>query len=536
MSRLQTILMAPAMCAAGVTELIAMVEALHPVRFTGSDTDDGSAPAAVGELRVAPREHDAAASYALPGGRSLELPANRGPLPDQPFGIDLEFVDDPRVPFPFRGRTVQASALQTFAPLQLLADEHALARTAHGVAWSVREVGSRRHYRCAFPLPAVAPHQSFHDVFQGPGFLALLALLEFLRHAVDGLNQVNAPLRAAFIIDDPNLHWPRYGHVDYEELGRSAARGRYHVAFAMIPLDTWFTHPRAAELFRRSPDLLSLLVHGNNHAKRELARPYDEAERYALLAQATQRIASFERKALVQVDRVMVPPHGACTVEMLGALARAGFTAACISAGSLRAHNPDQRWTRTLGHAPCELIEGCPVMPRWAFGPRLEQELLRAAYLGQALIARAHHEDLKGGPDMIEQTARFINGLGPVQWARPGKLCRRSYRWRQQRSAVHITPFAPDLEVVLPVDAQSLVVEPPDAMPGSEWRADFGNGEFRRLVPDVPLLLPEGGRSVRLACAAPQSPGELRAVSVGTPAWLVVRRFLTEARDRLRLA
>jgi len=40
---------------------------------------------------------------------------------------------------------------------------------------------------------------------------------------------VEPPLRACFVIDDPNLHWPSYGHLDYRRMAEHARRGGYHV-------------------------------------------------------------------------------------------------------------------------------------------------------------------------------------------------------------------------------------------------------------------------------------------------------------------
>src|SRR5262245_19147313 len=125
------------------------------------------------------------------------------------------------------------------------------------------------------------------------------------------------------------------------------------------------THGGAAEIFRRNSRRLSFCVHGNNHTKRELAQPYSDGERVSLLQQAIRRIETLERKAGVEVSRVMVPPHGACSHEMLEELPQRGFESACISHGSLRAHNRQRPWVRQLGYLPSEMIRNCPVLPRW---------------------------------------------------------------------------------------------------------------------------------------------------------------------------
>ena len=73
---------------------------------------------------------------------------------------------------------------------------------------------------------------------------------------------VSPPVRACFLFDDPNLHRPTYGYVRYHDLVEEADRHDYHVSFAMIPLDGWFTHHATARLFRERSDRLSLLELG----------------------------------------------------------------------------------------------------------------------------------------------------------------------------------------------------------------------------------------------------------------------------------
>ena len=74
--------------------------------------------------------------------------------------------------------------------------------------------------------------------------LPLLPLASFLLRVAEASGLKRAPL-AHILIDDPNLHRLRYGYLDFEELlARSAAEG-WHMAFATIPLDSWFVDRRA---------------------------------------------------------------------------------------------------------------------------------------------------------------------------------------------------------------------------------------------------------------------------------------------------
>ena len=330
--------------------------------------------------------------------------------------LAVRFSDDPGVPFPFRGRSIRTKVCGEPRTLSLNPEEQPLAMCEFGPVWVVSKGRAANHFRSAFSPPVLSADGSLKDVLNGQRFLEMLPLLHWLRGICARTIDCAPSLRACFMFDDPNLHWPRYGFVDYRQLAERAEKENYHVSFATIPLDTWFTHRGTAEIFRNEETRLSLLVHGNNHNKRELAQPYTVSERVCLLRQAVQRIERLERRSGLSVSRVMVPPHGACSEHMLAALPVCGFEAACISHGSLRAHNKTSAWTKTLGYRPFENVRGCPVLPRWGVTGDLKNTILLAAYLNQAIILRGHHQDLKDGPELLDDLAGFVNGLGSVEW------------------------------------------------------------------------------------------------------------------------
>src|SRR5207253_606662 len=129
--------------------------------------------------------------------------------------------------------------------------------------WLLRKslVGDR-HLVAAAPDELEANEVLRHHIRAGR-FLGLLPLVHFLRQISGDAAWVAPPLRASFIIDDPNLHFPSYGYVHYRQLAEHARRYGYHVSVASIPLDFHYVHPVAAGIFRDHPSLLSLTVHGN---------------------------------------------------------------------------------------------------------------------------------------------------------------------------------------------------------------------------------------------------------------------------------
>jgi hypothetical protein len=460
--------------------LLSILENLLPVKFSFSEETD---PKSTDEILFRLSGEPGATSEASVG--SFSLPKD-GPISGEsaPAGIIIQFSDDPEVPFPFRGRSVRTQATWLRSVLSLSLNEKLLASCEFGPVWTLSEDNGVKHFRSAFALPVIPENGSLRDALNERRFIEMIPMVHWLRQICAGDVKEASSLNACFIFDDPNLHWPSYGFADYRELAVRAEKENYHVSFATIPLDTWFTHRETANIFRNNPKRLSLLIHGNDHTKQELAQSYSEPERMFLLRQAIERIERLERRTGLAVSRVMVPPHGACSEEMLQALPICGFEGACISHGSLRAHNESREWTRTLGFRPFERVLGCPVFPRWAISGDFSNTVLLAAFFNQAIILRGHHQDLKGGVEILDESARFINGLGTVHWSNFTEL---------SRLICQPQPF--------PMDTAS---GPP-----------VTNGSIAR------------DRSLAQASIVKVSAGRVPAA--------FVRRLLTEGRDRLRL-
>ena len=399
-------------------ELTPILEALFPVRY--------------GFVPGQPGNDSADCIREVVDGSTLRVHRHATtPAAGETREVAIRFADRVEVPFPFRGRSITARVPSGWGGLCLTEDEIPMATSDRGPVWTVRKEGCANHYRSSLPLPCIGKHENFADVFNGDRFIELLPLIHWTRERCNnGSNIGQLPLRACFVVDDPNLHRLQYGYVDFAEIAARAMKVHYHVAFATIPLDGWFTHQATVDIFRSNNGSLSLAIHGNDHSYCELARGYSTAARNQLLAQSIQRTENLERRSGLHICRVMIPPHGACSEEMLAALPRFGFAGACISHGSLRAFNESKSWIRTLGYLPSELIQGCPVLPRWGISNHTRNTILVAAYLNQPLILRVHHRDLKNGIELLDEQARFINDLGPVLWTGLSALCRLDSQWR----------------------------------------------------------------------------------------------------------
>jgi len=464
--------------------------------------------------------------------RELVLSSTRRASRTQPAG-KVSFADSAEVPFPFRSRSVHAATAGSGATLAPVDGETVLAATADGPVWSVSTDPGRQCFRSALPLPApedaADTKTAFFDFFNASCFVDALPLVHFLRVVCGDADYAPPCLRASFVIDDPNLHRPRYGYVNYRDVILNAQANNYHVAFATVPLDTWYTHRDTAALFKAFPGLVSLMVHGNNHSKGELVARYSEAERRSLLRQSLDRMERLTRHTGLGFARVMVPPHGACDHAMLQSLPLCGFESACISHGSLRGHNPTRDWTTTLGYRPSEVIEHCPVLPRWGLGGSVENTVLLAAYLGQALVVMGHHHDLADGMANLNRVAALINGLGTVTWGDMTTLSRLNYLQKRDGAMASVRAYGSTIRLLPDPTCEHVVVEP----------VASGAPEWRTMAPDVaPLDIdasgPHGSAISRLArrggtCV---DPGVRSAVSL-PPLRHLVRRLLTESRDRL---
>ena len=450
--------------------------------------------------------------------------------------VEVTFSSHSMVPFPFRNRKITTSLVPT-GTLALENNEVALVANRQGPLWAVSEIDGIKHYRSALSLPKLSNNQNFHDIFNGACFLETLVILEFLRNLPSFNPYQNPPLRAGFIIDDPNLHWSSYGYIDYRQLVAHAQKENYHVAFATIPLDNWYTNTDAAALFRAHSQHISLLVHGNDHGKEELAQPYGSDGRKEVLTTATARIGELEQAAKLQVSRVMVPPHGACSADMLALMPECGFEAACISANSVRAYNQDHPWAKTLGFAPAEVINDCPVLPRWGLTGNIKATLLVAAYLGQALILRGHHQDFKGGVEVFDDYAKFINSLGDVSWSNLATLARQSYQWRSQGKACYIKPFARKITFELPEKISEIIIESCKLTDNSacQYRLRLDGNSFT-ITTGERHILPKSDKAKRLLeLDSLPPPLTTNGYRNKTSAKLILRRFLTETRDRCLL-
>jgi hypothetical protein len=377
-------------------------------------------------------------------------------------------------------------------------------------------------------LPELEPGQVLYALLSQRA-IATVAVVHFLRAVCAPVGWRPPLLRAAFVFDDPNLHWRSYGYIDYHRLVEHADAHGYHAAMAMIPLDAWSLHRPTAALFASRRDRLSLVFHGNDHVKHELLRPSDPGRALAMAAQSVRRIACFERRSGVPVDRVMMPPHGLCSRAVALALGGVGFDA-------LFAIHP-QPWSERppsdpplAGWRPAEFVDGCAVAARIPLCSSRASIALRAL-LDHPLVIYGHHEDVSGGLEPLAEAAALVNGLGDVRWTSVGEIALGNYSYRLEGERLAVRPHARRLRVKPTAGARTLRVQAPAGTSGEHglrgW--SIGAGPIHPFDEDVAFA---GDTVVEVSLRGVRDVDPDRVAAPPWRPWPRVRRAATEVRDR----
>lgn len=463
---------------------------------------------------------------------------------ERSFRAQVRFDDGPHVDQRLRGRDLRDDAVSLIRNPPFGAGEALIASVADGPVWLTSEAGGAKiHNVGAFPRE-LREGEPLKALIGAGSFIRLLPVVQFLRD-LGARSWEPRPLRASFIVDDPNLHWRSYGHIRYPELADHAGRNGYHVGIAMVPIDAVFAHRPTLELFRRRPEL-SVLTHGNDHIKWELARRYTFGAAHALAAESLSRMTRFERKYGVEICRVIVPPHddcerprpqgvhpppGACSEQMMEALLRVGFEAVCY-------YGPtgDSTGRSLIGWFPADVHVGggLPGIHRVTLEATVDELILRW-YLDQPLVLFGHQGNLSD-LDLLAEAAARINSLGDVAWCSMTGIARSNFSTRRDGTTLHLRSFSRRLSVDIPAGVQRVAVEfagaqldPPRLVIARTKRVD-GAPPVTAEVGD-PLAV-AGPCTVDITAGIRDTgPDELPPMP--PKLWPLLRRCLTEGRDRL---
>jgi hypothetical protein len=404
-----------------------------------------------------------------------------------------------------------------------------LAQTDDGtVVWCVGN--HLPEHQTAVPFPVVERGDRLRSHLCAGRFMSLLPLVHFVRAVIGDGRWADPGVRAALILDDPNLHRRSYGYLDYRTLAEAARAHSYHAVIGMIPLDGFHADRRVVGIFRDNRRTLSLAVHGNDHLRQELLRA-DRSRGMQLGATALRRSAAFERRFGLPVSRIMLPPHERASSAVLKGLLDVGFEGAS-GAPALDA-------VRSVGQievsdwTPACHVGGLPLFARHPISEPLDDLVFRA-YLGQPLLLYGHHTDLADGLAPLNRVAAAINLLGQVDWLPLSSIARTNHRSRVSGSTLVVRMHSLAADIVVPPGVDRLRIELPPCPGGSDslqlivagaHRADLAFDEA--AVAGIDVDLPPGMR-VDIALRRRTCSPRRRSVRV----WPVARRVLTESRDR----
>jgi hypothetical protein len=370
--------------------------------------------------------------------------------------------------------------------------------------------------------------------------MKVLPMIVFLRRIVDK-GKWDYPARGAcFLLDDPSLYWESYGYVNFRQLAEHARTHDYCVAVATVPLDLWRLNPAVIDVFRQHSQYLSVIPHGNDHLKHELARPMSDGQVIRLLAQALRRLDILEQQGGVEVCRVMEPPHAVLGTRALGPLRQLGYEAVFQSSERLISENSDVRWPAHLGMGPVDLLDsfGCPGIRRIRMTSGWIDNVRLAGVLDQPIVVGGHSTDAVDGMEVLRQFAELLREIGGITKASPGGIARSNYMVRRDGSTLHVRMCSRRIVFPVPSGVEEVWIHRP-------WIAARGDAETLSVVC--------GGKTVAASDSAgvvagpfpvrdgvvleahgrPKDLIDPQTVPAPRPRfWPILRKILMEVRDR----
>jgi hypothetical protein len=513
------------------TRLLAALELAFPVRF------ESRRPGQLGGLdAVLDRGNGVAAREAAAIGTPALMMLGEEPAEAGVAAASFDLADSPLLDRRLRGASLPDRRLLGGLHTEGAGDRPGPTATVlarwgeHPVWWAEGEL------RVALLAPReLGECEALRDRLGEDRALALLPLVEFLRDITAAIAWQPPPPAASYIIDDPNLHWPTYGYIELPTLARHAREHGYHAVLATVPLDTRWAHAGALDAIADSAGAISLAVHGNDHDGGELGRVDTTMAATALAAQALRRVARFERRTGHSIERVMVPPHEACSQATVAALVRCGYEAISMTIpfpwlGVARADwlaRPPQA-DALVGWRPIDRGTGLPTILRHPLVGRSPAEMRLRAYLDQPLVLYGHHDDLAPGLDLLAEAQAEVESIASgTTWKSLAAIARRAYETRREGRTLAVRPLGNQLRVEIPPGVDSLRFESPAGPTSPRLLVDGKGREY-----GAPIPIAEATETVTVD----SGPSPIEPAEVPSPPrrpLAVARRLAGESRDRL---
>ncbi len=448
----------------------------------------------------------------------------------------LELAVSPLIHPALRGAHLNDGRAGRVPGLPVSAGDEILASRNGDPLWVTRLKGDASMDRAAVSPLEPPDGQPLRDQLRQGHFLSLLPLAHFLRGVTVEHAWSYPPVRATFVVDDPNLHWSSYGYLNYPTIVEDARRFGYHVAIGLVPLDGGFVRKEVTELFREAQSCLSVLVHGNDHSRRECGELRSDGLALAVIAQALRRVEAFERRSQVPVSRVMAAPHERCSEEAMRAMLRLGFEGICIDWRYPWRFRPGAE-PMLAGFDQAELLAGgLPLMAR-DYLAASKEDLVFRAFLNQPLLLYGHHKDLCDGLDVLRAGAEEVNRLGDVKWCSLSSIARTNFSTRMEGGCLAVRMSSRRIIIDVPEGVDALRIETPVIHGGVDGSVLSVAGRPHRLAStdqswsSEPLQTSPGKAEIRIDSRRSVDP--VRVPAPPRRVWPLFRRTLGEGRDRL---
>jgi hypothetical protein len=338
---------------------------------------------------------------------------------------------------------------------------------------------------------------------------------------------------ANFIIDDPLLR-ERYGFIDFQRLVREMDEHDYFTTVAFIPWNHRRSDKKAADLFSRRRDRLSICIHGCNHMHNEFGvrdeKSLDRISRLALVRMNAHREAFG-----IDYDDVMVFPQGNFSSLSMKVLKANDYLAAVNSRFRPTGAVEGFKVSSLLDVAVMD-FSSFPLFLR-----RYPKDLVESAFdlfLGKPALIVLHHDVFRDGYGAISAFASGINGLDPdVRWDNMRTVIRDSYLERTAGDgSIHTRIYANRCAIRNELDVpRTFHIEKRETgdVPIEDVRVDGKTVPFVSLEGVLRLTAEIAARSTAAVTIAHRSiderppDGDSTALTIKT----AFRRYLSEFRD-----
>jgi hypothetical protein len=457
----------------------------------------------------------------------------------------FHLLESPALDAALRGYQFDEGEALPITPLPIEEGDQVLAAQGGRPIWLQRRVADVDVTAVAWPLPHFNRGEHICEHFRAGRFIRLLPLLQFFRDLTREAEWDLPPTPACLVVDDPSLYSGTYGHLDFGQLAVAAREQGFHASVAMVPLDAWWVNRQVAKIFRKNALHLSILIHGNNHTRDELAKPASDTENLALLAQALRRWQRVERLPGIEVCRIMECPHGGLSMAMLEPMARLGYEAAFATPAHLLRCNPMTTFPISLGAERTSVgRRTVPLVPRIRAEAGWQTEVRLAAFLRRPVILATHHWDFAEDRHVSEDFAGIINRLPNMRWSSPTAVARAAYQSREDAETLHLQLGSRLVDAPVTNGSRQLLIHRPWLRGATESEVLVVRRQGKELLrissaSDVVGPIPvTKNTALRISSSVAN---RVDCESVPPPrvrCWPIVRKILVEMRDRtcLRLS